>query len=381
MTPPRHADRPAHRTVGGGAALGCWPMATWRAVTAFLLAGALTVAGCSFGASDTTEPAATATATTPSPTPTPTPQPVTIAFGGDVHFEGAIANRLAAEPETAMGPVASVLKDADLAMVNLETAVTERGDPAPKGYTFRAPPSAFRALEGAGVDVASMANNHGMDFGVQGLRDSLKAAERHDLPVVGIGENANEAYAPYLTTINNQRIAVIGATQVLDDHLIPAWTAGEDKPGLASAKTVPRLVQAVKDVRSEADTVVVFVHWGRELQSCPLPRQRSLARELVDAGADAIVGGHAHVLLAGGYLDGRYVHYGLGNFVFYSGSGKTAQSGVLTLTVLNGEIRRSKWTPAVLSGGIPRVLDGGRAKSARAQWASLRSCTDLTAEP
>lgn len=353
-----------------------------RAVGASILLSALVAAGCSWGEpSDAGKPAANAKPATPSASPTPTPRPVTIAFGGDVHFEGVIANRLAADPKTAIGPVASVLERADLAMVNLETAITTGGDPAPKAYTFRAPATAFRALKGAGVDVVSMANNHGMDFGVQGLRDSLAAAKRSDFPVVGIGENAREAYAPYLVTVNNQRIAFIGATQVLDDNLITAWTAGKDKPGLASAKEVPRLVQAVRAARSKADTVVVFVHWGRELQSCPLPRQRSLAGELIEAGADAIVGGHAHVLLAGGYLDGRYVHYGLGNFVFYSGSGNTAQSGVLTLTVLNREILRSKWTPAVLSGGVPRVLGGARGKSARAEWASLRSCTDLTAKP
>lgn len=317
----------------------------------------------------------------PTPTPTPTPRPVTIAFGGDVHFEGVLADRLAADPDTAMGPIRSVLRRADLAMVNLETAVTTGGDAAPKGYTFRAPATAFRALEAAGVDVASMANNHGMDFGEQGLADSLAAAKEHDFPVVGIGDNARKAYAPYLATVNNQRIAIIGATQVLDDHLINAWTATGNKAGLASAKDVPRLVKAVRAARPKADTVVVFVHWGRELQSCPLPRQRELARKLADAGADVIVGGHAHVLQAGGYLRNSYVHYGLGNFAFYSGSGKTAQSGVLTLTVTGRGVSRAKWTPAVLSGGIPQVLEGAQAKSARAEWKSLRSCTDLTEEP
>ncbi|MQA86849.1 MAG: CapA family protein [Streptosporangiales bacterium] len=316
-----------------------------------------------------------------SPTPTPTPRPVTIAFGGDVHFEGQLANRLAANPRTAMGPIASALRRADLAMVNLETAVGTRGDPAPKDFTFQAPSSAFRALKGAGVDVASMANNHGMDFGEQGLTDSLTAAKRQDFPVVGIGENAQQAYAPHLVTVNNQRIAIVGATQVLDDHLITAWTAGEDKPGLASAKKVPRLVKAVRAAGSKADTVVVFLHWGQELQSCPLPRQRSLADRLIEAGADVIVGGHAHVLQAGGFLRGRYVHYGLGNFVFYSGSGETAQSGVLTLTVAGGKVTRAKWKPAVLSGGIPLALERAEAKAARAEWTSLRGCAALAEKP
>ncbi|MBC6460973.1 CapA family protein, partial [Actinomadura sp. HBU206391] len=97
-------------------------------------------------------------------------QPFTVAFGGDVHFEGQLRARLDADPGTAFGPVAERLKSADLAMVNLETAVTTGGAPAPKQFVFRAPPAAFQAVRSAGVDVVTMANNHGMDYGEAGLR-------------------------------------------------------------------------------------------------------------------------------------------------------------------------------------------------------------------
>lgn len=357
-------------------------MTTRRALVGAALIAGLVLTGCGGTPEAPTPPGKSSMAGgTPTPAPTPTPRPVTLAFGGDVHFEGAIADRLATDPDTALGPVRSVLKRADLAVVNLETAITTRGDPAPKAYTFRAPPSAFRALRSAGVDVVTMANNHGMDYGDVGLRDSLAAAKKRDFPVVGVGRNADEAYAPHLVTINDQRIAVIGATQVLDDNLISAWTAGPGKPGLASAKEVPRLIRAVRETRPEVDTLVVFLHWGLELQSCPLPRQQMLARKLVDAGADVIVGGHAHVVGPGGYLDGAYVHYGLGNFVFYSGSGRTAESGVLELTVNSGKILRSAWKPAVLSGGVPHTLDGAAAAEARSAWNSMRDCTNLRARP
>ena len=97
--------------------------------------------------------------------------------------------------------------------------------------------------------------------------------------------------------IKGQRIAVIGATQVLDDNLITAWTATDTQAGLASAKEVPRLVAAVQAARATNDTVVVFLHWGVEKQTCPSASQQELARTLVDAGADIVVGGHAHRLL------------------------------------------------------------------------------------
>jgi hypothetical protein len=311
----------------------------------------------------------------------PTGEPVTLAFGGDIHFEGAIEARLAANPATTLGPIAGVLRRADLAVVNLETAITERGTPAPKDFTFRAPSSALTALKAAGVDVATMANNHGQDFGVVGLRDSLAAAKAAKFPVVGVGRDADEAYRPYRATIKGQRIAVLGATQVLDSNLAAAWTAGDGKPGMASAYEEERLLAAVRAARVEADTVVVDLHWGRELANCPIDRQRALASKLVAAGADVVVGSHAHLLLGGGFLRGAYVHYGLGNFVFYSRGGVTAQSGVLLLTMRGRAVTGSRWVPAMISGGIPIPLEGAAANRAVASWQALRRCTGLAAKP
>ena len=211
----------------------------------------------------------------------PTGEPVTLAFGGDVHFEGAIESRLAANPATTLGPIAEVLRRADLAVVNLETAITERGTPAPKDFTFRAPPPALTALKEAGVDVATMANNHGLDFGQVGLRDSLAAAKAARFPVVGVGRNADEAYRAHQVTVKGQRIAVIGATQVLDSSLAAAWTAGDGKPGMASAYEEARLLAAVRAARRSADTVVVDLHWGRELVRLP---DRPPARPRPQAG-------------------------------------------------------------------------------------------------
>ncbi|TNY35727.1 CapA family protein [Thermomonospora catenispora] len=317
-------------------------------------------------------------------------RPVTVAFGGDVHFEGQIRSRLEANPDTVLEAIAPHLGDADLSVVNLETAVTTGGTPAPKQFVFRAPPTAFRALRAAGVDVASMANNHGMDYGESGLRDSLAAARQANFPVVGIGGDAAEAYRPYSTTVKGTKIAIIGATQVLDDHLIQAWTATDAKPGLASAKDAPRLVQEVRSARRDHDVVIVYVHWGRELEQCATDAQRRLADRLVAAGADAVVGGHAHVLQAGGYRKDAYVHYGLGNFVFYNSGPTTGQTGVLTLTFTPETDRRrprdsavtdAVWTPAVIEGGVPRPLTGAEAEQARRRWEGLRSCADVTARP
>jgi deoxyinosine 3'endonuclease (endonuclease V) len=317
----------------------------------------------------------------PPATPSAPPPPVTIAFAGDVNFEQQVAARLAWDPDIAIGPMASVLARADLAVVNLETAITGRGTPAAKQFVFRAPATAFTALRSAGVDVVTEANNHGMDYGLVGLQDSIAAARGAHFPVVGIGLDDEDAYRPYVTTVRGVRIAVIGATQVLDDNLINAWTAGPGKPGLASAKDIDRLLRAVRETRQQADVVIVDLHWGQELATCPTAPQREIAPALVAAGADVVVGSHAHVLLGAGYLGRAYVDYGLGNFVFYSAAGPAAHSGVLTLTVTGRTVSAASWTPAVVSRGVPQPLSGAAAAAAVADWQRLRSCTGLTPTP
>jgi poly-gamma-glutamate capsule biosynthesis protein CapA/YwtB (metallophosphatase superfamily) len=303
--------------------------------------------------------------------------PVVLAFAGDVHFEGVLDAKLRADPSAVLAPIAPVLERADVAMVNLETAITERGTAAPKQYTFRAPPSALTALARAGVDVATMANNHGLDYGGVGLIDSLAAIRSSSFPVVGIGAHATDAYAPYVKTVKGQRIAFIGATQVLDDNLVAAWTATDTHGGLASAKNADRLVQAVRAVRGRADTVVVFLHWGREGDTCPSDAQRTIARQLVAAGADVVVGSHAHRLMGAGRLGDAFVAYGLGNFAFYARGGPGAQSGVLLLTVRGRHVDDYQWKPAVIIGGVPNPLQGNAALAAESVWNSLRTCTGL----
>jgi poly-gamma-glutamate capsule biosynthesis protein CapA/YwtB (metallophosphatase superfamily) len=307
----------------------------------------------------------------------PAGKPVVLAFGGDVHFEGVLESELRATPRLVLSSIGPVLRPADIAVVNLETAVTTRGSAASKAFTFRTPPSAFTALAAGGVDVASMANNHGLDYGEVGLRDSLAAAKSQRFPVIGIGLNDTQAYRPYRETVNGRRIAIIGATQVLDDWLISAWTAGPHKPGLASAKDVPRLVRAVREARATSDTVVVFLHWGVELDRCPSARQRSLAKRLVAAGADIVVGGHAHRLQGAGRMGKALVGYGLGNFAWYGTSELSTQTGVLLVTVDGRRVVDYRWEPAHIVSGTPRPLHGTERLAEIASWRQLRGCTGL----
>ncbi|MFL1378191.1 MULTISPECIES: CapA family protein [unclassified Nocardiopsis] len=310
-----------------------------------------------------------------SPEPEVATDPFTIAFGGDVMFEGMLRPRLE-DPSTAMGPIAEHLSAADLAMINLETAITEGGTPAPgKQFLFRAPTSALDALSEAGVDVATIANNHGMDYGVDGLADTLANGAASDVALVGAGNDINEAYTPHVAEVNGQTVAMFGASDVLDDHLMAEWTAGEGKPGMATTKGEMKqhMLDAVAEAAGQYDNVVVFLHWGLEGSHCPLPHAPTLAQELVDAGATAVVGGHAHVLSPGGFLGDSYVHYGLSNFVFYNFNGPTAETGVLTLTFDQGSVTQADWLPAQIQGGVPVPYEGAAAEGAAQTWIDMRN--------
>lgn len=311
---------------------------------------------------------------------------VTFAFGGDVNFPtgSILAGRLADDPTTALGPGASqLLGGVDLSMVNLETALTDGScpDPQPKQYVFWAPPAAVSAFRGAGVTLVTEANNHGEDCGQAGLQMSLTAREQSKYPILGIGQNAAGAFAPFRTTIDGQKIAIIAATQVIDSDLQSSWSATPTQPGLASAYDVVDLVHAVEAARRVSDTVVVFLHWGTELDACPNPQQEPLANVLVQAGADIVVGSHAHVLLGGGYLGTAYVDYGLGNFAFYNDPSPTDQSGSLVITATGRHIDQATWRPALIEDEIPVPLSGENATSALQSWAAARSCTDATSTP
>ena len=311
---------------------------------------------------------------------------MTFAFGGDVNFPvgSILANRLAANPSTALGSgVPQLLGGVNLSMVNLETALTDGTcpEPQPKTYVFYAPAAAVTALRGAGVSLVTEANNHGEDCGPAGLQSSLAIRGQTGYTILGIGQNAAQAFTPYQTTIDGQKISIIAATQVIDSDLQTAWTATATQPGLASAYDVTDLVNAVEAARRTSDTVIVFLHWGTELDACPNPDQEPLATLLVQAGADIVVGSHAHVLLGAGYLGSAYVDYGLGNFAFYNDPAPTNQSGSLVVTATGRHIDNAIWRPAIIEDDLPVPLTGDEAASALQTWTAARSCTDAAAVP
>lgn len=317
-------------------------------------------------------------------------RPVRIALAGDVHFEGALARRLD-EPDTALGPAAAALAAADLAIVNLETSVGTGGRPEPgKRFTFSASPAAFAALAAAGIEVASMANNHALDLGRARLPSTLRAARSAagadpPLSVVGIGRDADEAFRPALTDVRGTLVATLAASLADQDPTADPtghWAAGAGRSGIADAIEPARLLAEVRRADRDADVVVTYLHWGVQGERCPSVAQRSMAARLVEAGADVVVGTHAHRLQGDGRLGRGYVAYGLGNFAWYS----PGPTGVLTLTVEppprpsgRATVVDAEWWPAAIGAdGLPAPVGTTAAADFRAQREVLRACAGLT---
>jgi poly-gamma-glutamate synthesis protein (capsule biosynthesis protein) len=349
---------------------------TKRSVVAlFLLVSA--VAGC--GGEATFHPSSPAPLpSAPAPSAVGASGPLTLAFAGDVHFTGRTAPLLG-NPATAFGPITSVLQDADLTMLNLETAITERGTPEPKQYRFRAPITAFSALAAAGVDVATLANNHVLDYGQVGLADTLDNGRRAGFPFVGVGRDAAEAYAPLYLTVKGVKIALLAFNQV--HELESTWVARDNRAGVAMTLDLARATGAVAAARKSADLVIVFNHWGQEGNSCPTSEQKTFGAKIAAAGADLIIGSHAHTLQGDGWMGDTYVAYGLGNFLWYADSFST-ETGVLKLTVEGRKVRKNEFVPAMVSAtGQPVLLRGDAAAKVSKRYAGLRQCAGLAAKP
>ena len=340
---------------------------------------------------------------TPSPSSSAEPPSIepsssfTLALAGDVHFEGALRDRLD-DPATALAPVTEALSAADLTVVNLETSVGSGGRPEPgKRFTFQAPPTAYAALAAAGVDIVSMANNHALDYGRAPLPGTFAAIERArtaapPLRVVGLGRDAAEAFAPAVVDVDGTAVAVIGTTVAgADPTADPTgqWAATSTSAGTADALDPARLLRTVRRADRSADVVVVYAHWGIQGRRCPSADQRELAADLAEAGADIVVGSHAHVLQGDGRLRARgrdaFIAYGLGNFAWYTQDPATAATGVLTLTIEppvaptgRASVRRAAWLPLQIgSDGLPRGLPAHDRPAFEADRTGLRTCAGL----
>lgn len=252
--------------------------------------------------------------TSPSTPSAGTGDKVSLAFTGDVIFAGNVETILKTNGyDYPYREIAELLQKPDFTIANLETPITARGDQQKKEYTYRSSPDALPAFKAAGFDIVNLANNHILDYGQDGLLDTLKALDAKEILHTGAGKNLEEAYRPVIVEKNGIKVAFLGFSHKVPDN---SWKAGKNHPGTTQLYDPKQAIQTIKETRDKADLVVVMAHWGEERAEKPLEEQRKMARSFIDAGADLIVGNHPHVLQGLEHYQGKWIAYSLGNFLF-----------------------------------------------------------------
>ncbi len=277
---------------------------------------------------------------------------IRLLFAGDLYLTEILQNKYrqsgigaAADPE-----LLALLQEGDLFILNQEFPFGTTGEAMEeKEYTFRVPPDLVSVPADLGVDLVTLANNHMLDFGRGPLTETLAALDGAGIAHVGAGEDLEAAKAPATFEIEGKTLGFLGASRVIPEA---SWNASRYNSGVFTTYDASQLVEEIKKAKESCDFVAVLVHWGIERNTLPEDYQKTLARQYIDAGADAVIGSHPHVLQGIEYYQGKPIFYSLGNFIFGNGS---YESIVAELTLTEGETR-VRVIPCASEGNRMRLL-------------------------
>ncbi len=251
-------------------------------------------------------------------------------------------------PQTrSFAEIADTFRKADIAYANLEIPLTRSTTrtsrktaaeiAARNQFVLKADPDHIGQIKGLGLDLVSLANNHTMDFGPAGMRDTMRALDRAGIAHNGAGENRAEAEKVAVKRLpNGLRVGLLSHLAFMGTGALnKCGPATDSAPGIAvlqfngviNAAARAHLAKLVTAARKQCDVLLVAPHWGLEKQSRPTPYQKALGRAWIDAGADAVLGAHPHTLQGREKYKGKPILYSMGNLI----SPLPARSAVYTI--------------------------------------------------
>ena len=208
-----------------------------------------------------------------------------------------------------------IMKGMDQMWINNEFVYSRQGEPLPtKMWTFCGDPDNVSYLKDLGVDIVGLANNHTFDFGEVSFLDTLETLEKAQIPYVGAGRDIEQAAAPVYLEADGFKIAYVAASRA--EYTIYTPEAAETEPGILWCYDYTRFLESIKKAAENADYVIALPHWGVEHSTVLEEEQIYGAHALIDAGADAVIGAHPHILQGIEYYEGKPILYSLGNFWF-----------------------------------------------------------------
>jgi len=276
---------------------------------------------------------------------------LTLVAVGDVLLARGIERRISRYGrDWAFEEVAETLRSADLAFCNLECPLSAGGVKVNKPVCFKADPINVQCLADAGFDIVSLANNHGLDCGRLGLLETMHYLEKVGIACVGAGSTLAESAQPTIVDVKGLKIALLGRNALYPEGV---WF----RPDAANVALLdPETIEAeVADAAGRADVVVVSLHWGIEYRKQPQPEQVEMARKLIDAGADLVLGHHPHVTQSVERYHGGTIAYSLGNFLFDSPFPKCEGSGILKCRLSKSGVSRVELIPVRIVDCRPMI--------------------------
>lgn len=293
------------------------------------------------------------------------PQELRIAAVGDMMLDGT------ARPEYekfgydyAFDSTRELLKKSHIVFGNLEGPLTLGGQAEKnKKYIFRSPPfKVAKALQHARFDVVSLANNHSLDYGSEGLQQTIDTLAQFGIRHVGAGENLSAARAPAIVVVGNRIIAFLAYSLTFPQNF---WATSK-RPGTAFGHEA-YIIKDIQSLKGVADSILVSFHWGQEGKTTLREYQSRLGRAAIDAGADAVIGHHPHILQGVEHYKNGVILYSLGNYTFGSYSQRARHSVIAQLVFHGPRLSEVRLLPInVLNVDVifqPRPLQGKEADS------------------
>lgn len=254
---------------------------------------------------------------------------------GDIMLARGVQNQIKINNNDPLYPfllVESKLREADLLFGNLEGVVSDKGINQGSVNSFRAIPASIEGLAFAGFDVLSLANNHSLDWGREALVQTIDLLDTKGIVAVGAGRDKLTANEVKIKEVNGVKIAFLAYTD-----LMPTGFKATEKNAGISDFDLQKIKEKIGEAKLMADLVFVSMHWGEEYQTRSNQKQQRLAYELINAGADVVVGHHPHVPEEIERYGNGWVIYSLGNFVFDQNFSKETMGGLAVEIVLTGK--------------------------------------------
>ncbi len=251
----------------------------------------------------------------------------TASFVGDIMMGRGVQSAARAKGyDACFQYVSDFFVGCDVVLGNLEHQIINEGDQytlAERSIYLSAGPECLPAIKNAGFTMLGFANNHMMDYGAKALLNTMEAVDQAGISYVGIGSNIDEAMRYQLLEYDGVKIAVLAVSDIVEAGL----TASKQTPGVFSTKYLnPNYLGVVADAAAAADVVIVYMHWGNEYTAIPTGSQNEIGRQLIDAGANIVLGSHSHAIQPIEIYNGGIIFYGLGNFITDQGWSRTKDS-------------------------------------------------------